>query len=147
MLNSLGRHVVFVTIFMVSMVLFLAISVITFAALSGEGMLNAANGGFGVVKAGFFLAVSFMLLSGFLPAYVVMYGILLHKTSRVSRMLLSALIFVLAYIFLWFLISDWSIGSGDWVLLPGVVSVAISDLLAGVVTRRRTAPVSFSDRK
>lgn len=136
MLKLIFRHIAFVTVFSVSMMVLLAIAVQTFAALSGEDISNIADGGLDRVKTSFMVAAVFMLLSGFFAAYLVLYGFFLRKASRVFRFFISVLIFALAFVFLWFLVGDWSIGSGAWLLLLGVVSVAISDSLAEIVARR-----------
>lgn len=140
-----GSHVVFVAIFTVTMFLMLALAMEILAVLLDQGGVFAFPWGRLVRLQGRFAGtLFFMLFSGFLPVYVLMYCILLRKLSLAPRRLFSVLIFVLAYIFLWLVISDWSIGSDDWLLLAGVVSVVVSDLLAEIMTRR-TAPASLSD--
>lgn len=126
-----ASEVIFVTIFAMSMTVTIVLSLEIFAAIIGQGGVFAFPWGrFARLSGSLYSAIVVLIVSGFLPIYLVVYYIYLRNMSRASRTWYSILIFVITFILLWLMISDWSINSEIWLLFPGILSVAISDFFA-----------------
>lgn len=138
MLRRLGSHVVFVAIFAISMLLLLVLTLEAFALIFGQGGIFAFPWGrLDRLQGAFYSVIIFLVISGFLPTYAVAYSIFLRKFSWRSRVLFSISLFVVAFIFFWMMVSDWSLNSEIWLIVPGVLSVFISDFIAEIASGMR----------
>lgn len=128
----------FFAIFVVSMILLLVLALEAFALILGQGgVFSFPWGRLDRLVGVFYGVIAFLAISGFLPAYAAAYPIFLRKFSRRSRVLFSALLFIVSFTFFWVIVSDWSLNSEIWLIIPGVLSVFISDFLAGAVSGMR----------
>ncbi len=129
MLKPLGYHVVFVTAFLGSFVLLLAVAMEGAGVVSGERGVALGWELFRRLQVNILGAGVFLLLSGFLPAYLALYTLFMRKSPRVRRMVLSTIVFSASFVFLYILIGE-SIGAHElWLFLLGVACVLVSDAI------------------
>lgn len=135
MLKPIGWRVVFVVVFLVSLVFVLALVSELFRLTWGEGLTFN-------FQTGIRTAVFFILLSGYLPCYLAAYSIFMHSLPRLRRVTVSVLIFLMACGLFWFLIGDSATGGEGWALLLGVASVVVADAFADFAVSSGTQKAS-----
>jgi len=132
-LNSLGRHAVFVSVFSVSMVLLFALTIEVLATVGGSGVVLKFPWGRLARLQGLLYGAAVIYVVTFLPVYLIAYCLFLRKTSRGLRLLLSIAVFWATFLVLWWFLEGGTLQGAQ--LLPfGIVSVIISDLLADRTT-------------
>lgn len=133
MLNSLGRHAVFVSVFSVSMILLFALTIEVLAMVGGAGGVLRFPWGRLDRLQGLLYGAAVIYGITFLPVYLIAYCVFLQKVSRGLRLLLSIAIFWAIFLVLWWFVEGGTLQSARF--LPfGIVSVIFSDLLADKTT-------------
>jgi hypothetical protein len=141
MLKPVAHHAIFVTTFFASLVLLLAVALEGAGVITGERELVLGSGLFNRLQVNIRGAGVFLLLSGFLPAYIMLYLLILRKLHRVRRTLFGMMVFAVSFALLSALIGE-SIGDHEvWLFSLGVASVLVSDAMGELartaVTRHR----------
>lgn len=130
MLKPVRQHMIFVAIFLCSLLILLALALYGAEVLSGERELVEGELLFSRLQVNLLGAGVFLLLSGFLPAYLALYFLFMPRLPQVRRILLSVFAFIASFAFLVVFIGD-SIDCYDiWLFALGALSVVVSDSIA-----------------
>ncbi len=134
-LKDIARHATFLIVYFAAMTLLMAIALEIDGFLSGVEYPINSNVMARLPMNMTAVFVSFVLC-GFLLVHLTVYCLLMHELPQAPRLLLSMLVFLVAFLFLVFMIAE-SFGIGEArLLLLGILAVAASDTLADLATRR-----------
>lgn len=135
MLRSVWQQIAFGAAFLCSLVLLLALAMEGAGVISGERELIDGKLLFRSLQANILGVGAFLLLSGFLPAYLALYLLFMRKSPQLRRASLSVVIFAASFAFLAAFIGE-SSGSYDrWLLVLGIACVLASDAIGELVRR------------
>ena len=134
-LKNVADHAAFVVMYFAAMTLLMAVALEIEALVSGIGHPINSNvlTRLPMTLATVLIAFSF---SGFLLVHLAVYCLLMHELPRTPRLLLSVLVFLVAFVVLISLIGD-SFGIGEARLFfMGVVAVVLADTLAEIASKK-----------
>jgi hypothetical protein len=136
---SKRRHVLFVAIFLLCLSLLLALALEGAGVLSGQRELPSGTELFARLQVQLLGAGVFFVLSGFLPAYLILYALHLRKLHRLRRSMISAAVFSAAFVVLFFLVGESAGAYEAWLFVLGILSVVAADAAASRVFAERSA--------
>ncbi len=140
MLKSISkvRHVGFVAVFLLCLLLLLALALEGAGVLSGEREFSSGSAFLARLQVHMLGAGVFFILSGFLPIYLIIYSLHLHKLSLLRRSLISVSVFSVAFLFLFLLIGESAGAYEAWLFALGVLRVFGADAAASLVCAERS---------
>lgn len=132
----MGSRVLFVTVFITALMAFLTFWLQVYSHFEGgEVAPNSEKAFFIVLRANLAAAGYFLVLSGYLFVFLTSYFLFTKAATTSIRIAVSSLLFVAAFIFFMLIIGDSFSALEGALLIVGIASVAMSDVIAGAVVR------------
>lgn len=126
----------FPVVFVISLAMLLSLVVAALGAVDSAGLPRDAGDVFSGLRVGFVASVYFLVLSGYLAAFLVTYFAFARKVGVKQRRWISLGLFVVAYAVFFVLMGDSFSVRESYLLVAGSISVVISDLIAESLEQR-----------
>lgn len=123
--------------FLFALAILLALSLEVHGVIGSQGQFTHSASIASRLQADLVAAAYFLVLSGYLPLFLLSYFAFTRKATRQKKLLASVLLMVASYLFFLFLFADVFAAPEALLLVLSIVSVAAADSVAEVLDRPR----------